>query len=274
MKIKNVLLFFFILFLINTDKILAGEKISPKTVYLEKKVERLLGDNALLLERVVIAEKQAQLGKKGSDKLRKENALYKQENERYKKESSDKTAAVELENKIKTLRLQLDECKKQSLDRTSSISELEKKTESLSQQLRECKNKPVMDLKVDAFEKGGLKEKTGAPTKESEGAKKAAFYNLGFLYAKNKELDKAIEEYNNVLAIDYKDKDAHFNLGYIYALKDDFTSAIKEYEEVLKIAPADKETCFNLAIIYQKNIRDEKKAKQYYEEFLKKDGKR
>ena len=100
-------------------------------------------------------------------------------------------------------------------------------------------------------------------------ARKTAHYNLGFLYAKNEDQDKAIKEYRKVLAISPKDRNAHFNLGYLYSLKKDFPEAIREYEAVLAIVPDDAEVCYNLALIYHQDLKDEAKARQYYEKFLK-----
>ena len=78
--------------------------------------------------------------------------------------------------------------------------------------------------------------------------------NLGYLYAKRKEWDKAIAEYLEVLEYNPKDKNAHFNLGYLYTQQKDYQKAIKEYEEVLAIDPKDKEADKNLAYIQEELI--------------------
>ena len=62
-------------------------------------------------------------------------------------------------------------------------------------------------------------------------------YNLGVFYTKNREYEKAIEEYKKVLDIRPNDANAYFNLGYIYAERlNDREEAIDCFRSFLRLA--------------------------------------
>lgn len=147
----------------------------------------------------------------------------------------------------------------------NKLSTLQKENDNLSSQFKNYKEEVLKNQKEEIV----LKKALTLPQQSPYSAKKAAYYHLGSIYAKNKQLDKAIEEYKKILEIEPKDKNAHFNLGYLYNLKEDFSTAVKEYEEVLNIDPLDKQAHYNLAIIFYKNLKNDDEARRHYEEFLK-----
>ncbi|RKY41753.1 MAG: hypothetical protein DRP80_07485 [Candidatus Omnitrophota bacterium] len=141
---------------------------------------------------------------------------------------------------------------------------LNQKILALKRENEECKEK---------LEEIGITKKEYKSDKDLFQIRKIALYRRILSYVQDKEFDKAIKECKKVLEINPQDKDAHFNLGFLYSLKKDFKRAVKEYKKVLAIDPHDKEVYYNLAIIYHQNLKDEKKARYYYEKFLKEIGK-
>jgi tetratricopeptide (TPR) repeat protein len=73
-----------------------------------------------------------------------------------------------------------------------------------------------------------------------------AHYDLARLYRNRGELDAAIDEYHDGLAIWPTYADAHYNLASVYLQKGDAESAITEYRIALKLRPNDAEMHNNL----------------------------
>lgn len=165
------------------------------------------------------------------------------------------------EEKIQSLRRDNVSLFQDIVSKEKEISLLKKKLEVLRKINEQCKESHKEEV-------AGVKNKRIESNKDLLSKKLRAHYNLGFIYAQKKELDKAIQEYKQALTIEPREKDAHFNLGFLYALKEDFVNAVKEYEEVLSIDSHDKEAYYNLAIIYHQNLKDEEKTRQYYQRFL------
>jgi len=94
-----------------------------------------------------------------------------------------------------------------------------------------------------------------------------ARYGLGMFYQENDEYDKAIEEYDSILQIDFKYKFAHYNIGYIYLvyLKDykkaitNFTNAIT-YDSDYAEAYYNRGYSYELLMDFQNAKADYKKA--------------
>lgn len=66
-----------------------------------------------------------------------------------------------------------------------------------------------------------------------------AQYNLGMLSVKSGQLDKAIERFNKVLAINPKRNEIHFFLGQVLLQKGDTAAAVSSYETFIKNANYD-----------------------------------
>jgi len=73
---------------------------------------------------------------------------------------------------------------------------------------------------------------------------------------------KRIEENQEILKEDPKNRDAQFEVAFGYQQIGEYRKAIKEYEKVLKIATNDYATLNNLADIYEK-VGEPKKAIPY-----------
>jgi tetratricopeptide (TPR) repeat protein len=85
-----------------------------------------------------------------------------------------------------------------------------------------------------------------------------AYDNLGIVYRRMGEYDKAIEKYNQSIKLFPNGKAAHQNLAVVYGIKKDFDAAGKEYVILLKIDPNDPEGYFGYAdlSLQQKNYDD------------------
>jgi tetratricopeptide (TPR) repeat protein len=62
---------------------------------------------------------------------------------------------------------------------------------------------------------------------------------------------------------------AHFNLGTLFFKAGDYEKAAYEYEQAAKVMPNDPETCYNLAIIYDFYVDEPEKSKNYYERYFR-----
>ena len=61
-------------------------------------------------------------------------------------------------------------------------------------------------------------------------------------YYKNKNVDKAIEEYKKAISFNKQHKMAHFNLATLYNKKGLYLEALNEYQEYLKFADQEKDS--------------------------------
>jgi len=80
---------------------------------------------------------------------------------------------------------------------------------------------------------------------------KDALMNLGCLYHKNFQFEKAIENKLKAANISPDDPEVKFSLGCSYCAKGDFSPAIKSYSEALALKPDYVEACEGLAEQYQ-----------------------
>lgn len=75
-------------------------------------------------------------------------------------------------------------------------------------------------------------------------------YRRGVEYTKQGKLDQALEEYNQVLALDPHHVKARSNLGLIYDRKGNYKRAIQEYKKALEVDPENVQVHFNLGAAY------------------------
>jgi serine/threonine protein kinase/cytochrome c-type biogenesis protein CcmH/NrfG len=80
-----------------------------------------------------------------------------------------------------------------------------------------------------------------------------AFFQLGLLYARQREYTKAIDAYWKAADLDPNFPDAAFNLAYVYATTSEYQKAAEMYARVAALAPPYlDEALFNLAIVQEK----------------------
>ncbi len=79
-------------------------------------------------------------------------------------------------------------------------------------------------------------------------------YNMGNVYYKQGQYDKAIEELNKSLSSKENDlrEKIYYNLGNTYFKKNDFMNAIEHYKKVLEINPDDEDAKYNIEITRKK----------------------
>lgn len=87
--------------------------------------------------------------------------------------------------------------------------------------------------------------------------------NLGFLYLKAQDLQRAEDHFKKAIELDPNSANAHLNLGLVYLLKKDYDSALKEYELALKIRPDYPAAYSGLGTVYRKKGELEKAEKNY-----------
>jgi len=80
---------------------------------------------------------------------------------------------------------------------------------------------------------------------------KHAWMNLGCLYHRKFQFEKAIENKLKAASIYPNDPEVKFSLGCSYCAKGDFSAAIKSYSEALALKPDYVEACEGLAEQYQ-----------------------
>ena len=100
------------------------------------------------------------------------------------------------------------------------------------------------------------KEKDSSIAKYEEVLKAApddrdALMNLGCLYHRKFQFEKAIENKLKAAIISPNDPEVKFSLGCSYCAKGDFSAAIRSYSEALELKPDYLEACEGLAEQYQ-----------------------
>ncbi len=79
-----------------------------------------------------------------------------------------------------------------------------------------------------------------------------ALYGRAMYLQENNELDKAIQDYTQILKINARHKHAHFNLGYIhYTYLQEYTQAIRHYSDAIACDPSYAEAYFNRGLCYE-----------------------
>lgn len=79
-----------------------------------------------------------------------------------------------------------------------------------------------------------------------------AIYNMGIAYAKKEDWDKSIYYFSKYLDFDKKDKVAWYNLGFAHAHKNMFQEALDNYKQALEIDPNFYQAKFNYYYIKSK----------------------
>jgi protein O-mannosyl-transferase len=89
-----------------------------------------------------------------------------------------------------------------------------------------------------------------------------AHNNLGNMYRLGKDLDRAIDEYNQALAIKPHAK-TYANLGAAYRQQKKYTEAMTAYQKGITLTPGSKEAHFGLGIVYAELGQREKATEEY-----------
>ncbi|MFQ5454578.1 MAG: tetratricopeptide repeat protein [Nitrospirota bacterium] len=87
--------------------------------------------------------------------------------------------------------------------------------------------------------------------------------DLGLNYARNGNIDMAIEEYKKAIELLPKFYFAHYNLGMAYFNKGDIDSALNKYRDTLRVAPGFYEAHYRIGLIYQRQGNMDKAIDEY-----------
>ncbi|MDI6734933.1 MAG: tetratricopeptide repeat protein [bacterium] len=96
-----------------------------------------------------------------------------------------------------------------------------------------------------------------------------AYINLGVCYEKQNLLNKAQTALKKAIELDPVHPEAHFNLANTFYKKEELKDSINEYIKTLKIDPTHFQAYINLGSIYFKDLKDNKKAIDYFEQAKK-----
>ena len=78
------------------------------------------------------------------------------------------------------------------------------------------------------------------------------YYNLGIVYEKIKQYNKATDAYQTAIKLAPEEADAYFNLGLVYIEQKKYDEGIECFKNVLKVDENDSNTYFSLGICYFK----------------------
>jgi len=88
--------------------------------------------------------------------------------------------------------------------------------------------------------------------RESEGNRASAYYSRGNAYKEKGELDRAIVDYTNAIALKPKDADFYYNRGNAYDDRGEVDHAIEDYTEAIAIDPKLALAYTNRGVAYKK----------------------
>ena len=101
----------------------------------------------------------------------------------------------------------------------------------------------------------------------------ATFMHLldGASYVKNKQLDKAIEEFRGAIKIspESENADAYYGLAYTYKELEQYQKAAQNFKKVISLDPDDATTYVELGIILSQNLRKYQEAAENFERATK-----
>ncbi|MFQ5963146.1 MAG: tetratricopeptide repeat protein [Candidatus Scalinduaceae bacterium] len=123
--------------------------------------------------------------------------------------------------------------------------------------LKEQRKSTETDLVADEKYLNSMPE-LGEATEVAPDTSMADSLAEGILYYNKGMLDKAIEEFKEVIEIDPEDVNAYYNLGNAYVDKGMFNEAISAYKRAIEINPEFIDAYLNLGMIYlNKDLTDE-----------------
>ena len=76
------------------------------------------------------------------------------------------------------------------------------------------------------------------------------YYNRGNAYLSEGDLDRAIADYDQAIALDPEDAKAYFHRGLAYARKGDLDRAIADYDQAIVLDPQYADAYFNRGVDY------------------------
>jgi len=91
---------------------------------------------------------------------------------------------------------------------------------------------------------------------------------IAYFFYQRGDLERAIEEYENITQKEPLNSKAHYNLGCLYAKFKYYYLAIKEFKKAGKTESSVKKfALYNLVVLYGKYLNDLDNAAKYYRKF-------
>jgi len=134
----------------------------------------------------------------------------------------------------------------------------------------EIKIKKLFDLASENFEKNNFKisQNLYQDILRINPKHPESYFNLGLIFQKFREFNKAKESYEKAIKIKPNYLDAYNNLGLTFKALDDLKNAKYCYEKVIKIDPNYINAIFNLGIVFRE-LGEFKSAINCYEKVIK-----
>ena len=96
--------------------------------------------------------------------------------------------------------------------------------------------------------------------------------NAGLVLMRLGQLEKAKEEIKKELSLYPNYDDANYNLGLIYAQQKNYDDAVKSWEKIIQVNPDYLDAYAQLSNYYSNEAKDEIKAKHYFNEYIARGG--
>lgn len=89
-------------------------------------------------------------------------------------------------------------------------------------------------------------------------------HNLAMLYAKNRDFDKALDLFNQIILTEPDSWRSYNEIGNIYFYKKDYKNALLNYKKCLLYKPGNAQALYNLGLVYE----EQAEHKQAYDSFV------
>ena len=110
-------------------------------------------------------------------------------------------------------------------------------------------SKAKTDKEKDDFYDNAIKHYTEALKLEFD-TKAWVYYNRGIAYANTGKIDRAVQDFTQVIALNPKFADAYYNRGNVHSIKGEYDKAIRDYTQVIALNPKFADAYYNRGTIY------------------------
>jgi tetratricopeptide (TPR) repeat protein len=118
---------------------------------------------------------------------------------------------------------------------------------------------------------GGLPARTAPLAPASLTAEEAPLSSArrAWLLSQKGQSKDAIVLYLRAIEIEPQNSDLYYNLAIEYLKTKQFSQAVGMFLKSLSLNPNQPDACYNLGVIYEERLKDNKKAIEYYQKYLK-----
>jgi tetratricopeptide (TPR) repeat protein len=118
---------------------------------------------------------------------------------------------------------------------------------------------------------GGIPPRTAPPAQASPAADEPTVSSArrAWLLSQKEQSKDAIPLYLRAIEIEPQSSDLYYNLAIEYLKTKQFNQAVKMFLKSLALNQNQADACYNLGVIYEEQLKDNKKAVEYYQKYLK-----